>query len=81
MKFKTVSGSFYEVDGGKVRRLMGSGDPTPGQGLDGDWMDCLEMSPITIGRPVVFGWRFEEGILKSTMTSYVFAIYSNVTEN
>jgi len=77
MKFKTVTGSIYEVDGMRVRRLTGAKDPTPRQGEDGEWKDCLEMSNISIGQSVIFGWRLEEGLLKSTATSYVVAIYPN----
>jgi hypothetical protein len=55
MKFKTESGSEYEVNTDKkeIRRLSGNADPTLRQGRDGDWKSYEDISEIVVGRSVI----------------------------
>lgn len=79
--------STYEIDDGcevgetnpvvSVRRLSGVNDPTPRQGVDGEWKTLavpIDPSTIQIGDCILFVWRFEDGVAKSTVTSQVTAI-------
>ncbi len=79
--------STYEIDDGcdvgvtdpivQVRRLSGVREPTPRQGTDGEWKTLavpIDPSTIQIGDCIVFVWRFEGNVAKSTITSPVTAI-------
>lgn len=66
--------SVYEVGDKAVRRLNGDSDPTPRQGQDGDWREFLTCTEPKIGESFVIGWRIEDGVLKSTITSMVTKI-------
>lgn len=50
--------SVYEVDlqGKRVRRLRGIGDPMPRLGKDGEWRPYASISPILKGLPVLIVW-------------------------
>lgn len=68
MKFKTETGSVYEVDfwNKKFRRLSGEGSPTPRLGADGGWKDYHSISIPVVGEPTTVFWN-NNG--KATMTS------------
>lgn len=57
MKFETASGSLYEVDdiNKKIRRLIGIKDPTPRQGIDGQWRGYKELA-LELGQSAVIFW-------------------------
>lgn len=80
MIFKTFTGSLYEVDHGemRVRRIGGEKPPTARQGEDGEWTMIEEISPIEVGKSVIFVWKMEadNGLitLKTTVTSEVTEI-------
>lgn len=59
MKFKTVSGSSYEVDlwNRRCRRLEGKGPPTPRQSQDMVWKDYVSISLPTKGARTLFVWN------------------------
>ena len=64
-----------EVEGKRIRRLAGTHDPTARQGQDGAWKPFATMNKITIGQPVLIGWRLNElNVLQSTLTSDVQSI-------
>lgn len=79
MTFTTESGSTYEVDrtpsgpdkSGKVRRLVGTREPTPRQGTDCEWGSFYHISPITVGESVLIFWDSHG---KATITSLVTEI-------
>lgn len=91
MKFVTVSGSMYEVDlqEKKCRRLIGTSDPTPRQGKDGDWKVFQAIHPdVPVqGKPVLFVWDASNhppvdadpdlAYVPTTMTSLVKEIVSS----
>lgn len=60
MKFKTQSGSTYEVDfnSKQIRRLNGLTNSTPRQGNDGQWKKYNDLYPqnITVGHYVIILW-------------------------
>ena len=80
MKFKTVTGSLYEIDlpNNRVRRLTGTKAVTNHQNDDGDWQDYLEVSEVKVGVGVFITWRYDivEGdtIARNTLTSDVAEI-------
>jgi len=86
MKFKTLTGSTYEIDltNKKIRRVSGLNDPTQRQGADGDWRNYDEVipSPIEIDKSVVIYWGKDVPLLSGspsnaipvTMTSPVVSI-------
>lgn len=80
MKFITETGSLYELDleGKRVRRLIGVADPTPRQGKDGEWRYFESCSAIKIGREAYFIWQVdptEDGLVaRTTGTSKVKTI-------
>lgn len=56
MIFHTESGSVYEVNDHKIRRLAGNKPATIRQGVDGNWRLYERLSPVTIGEPVLVEW-------------------------
>jgi hypothetical protein len=79
MTFATMSGSRYELDteGKRMRRLGGRNEPTPRQGVDGQWrryVTCLPSSPVVGSRFVVVWEITPEDTARSTMTSPVVVI-------
>lgn len=62
IKFKTESGSVYEVDSSacRARRLSGKRPPTPNQGPDGEWKTYGLISPVRIGKAVLFVWEIAD---------------------
>jgi len=77
MIFQTISGSTYELDleGKKIRRMEGIIDPTPRQGVDGEWRTFETCSEVVVGQVVLIVWK---GI-KSTVTSNVAMIHNSPT--
>lgn len=75
MTFTTATGSRYEIDteGKRVRRLGGRAEPTPRQGVDGQWRTYADCTELRVGVPVVFVWSLE-GRVPSTVTSLVVAV-------
>lgn len=89
MKFKTKSGSRYEldIDGKRIRRLGGVKEPTHRQGVDGEWrsyealgfLGYVDKEPqfVCIGFPVIVCWSIGKGAVsvdKCTVTSEVVEI-------
>lgn len=72
----TTDNSTYEVDGTRIRRLDGVRDPTPRQGVDGEWKPFHWISPITEGDCVIVIWRFVEGVAQASRTSPVRQIHT-----
>ena len=80
IEFDTESGSTYEVDrtpsgpdkSGRIRRLIGTREPTPRQGTDGEWKDFYHLTPVVIGKEGVLVFWDEKG--KATLTSPVTEI-------
>ena len=72
MIFQTISGSTYELDleVKKIRRMEGIDNPTPRQGVDGEWKTFEKCSEIIVGMPLLVIW---EGV-RSTLTSVVAMI-------
>lgn len=80
MIFETETGSIYEVDGLRVRRLDGKGSPTPriGEG----WKEIKDHGPIKVGGHVLLVWPDSVPLLPgsppeatpATMTSRVVKI-------
>jgi hypothetical protein len=58
MKFYTCSGSIYEVDQEtkRIRRLIGTGDPTTRQGKDGEWR-AYERLDLEVGESAWIFWN------------------------
>jgi hypothetical protein len=75
MRFKTATGSVYELDQleKKVRRLTGVENPTPRQGTDGEWKEYKSVSRITTkhGTQFFFDWT---GLGNGTTTSPVIEL-------
>lgn len=69
MKFRTESGSTYEVDATnkKVRRLAGSNPATGRQGKDGDWRAFVSTTPIEVGFEAFFVWEDTTKLLPATL--------------
>ena len=79
MRFTTTTGSVYELDAvnNRVRRISGLHEPTPYQGVDGEWSeyrDTLSAAPPRIGEPMFFWWDTVGDTMRMTMTSPVMAI-------
>lgn len=70
--------STYEVDEPqmRVRRLTGDNEPTPYQGVDGEWRTFQEMSPVREGVGVVILWGFNpmKPAFETTQTSLVVEV-------
>lgn len=49
MKFYTQTGSIYEVEDGKVRRV----NEGYGKRADGDWVDLLGVTDLEVGRSAI----------------------------
>lgn len=84
-RFTTVTGSRYELKEGEggsyVRRLSNTGgtNPTPRQGPDGQWSDCVHCSPPEVGIGCLITWYFDErgGRNVCTLTSAVAEVESH----
>lgn len=80
IKFKTETGSIYEVDveENKARRLSGVKDPTRHQKKDGEWKSFDFCSPIAVDKQVIFNWGCEPIgnmiLIENTITSRVSEI-------
>jgi len=74
MKFKTKSGSSYELDlwNRRVRRLEGKEAATFRQGNDGEWKSYVSISVPRIGSTTLMVWN-DNG--HATATSAVTEIY------
>lgn len=72
IRFTTSTGSRYEVDtdNSKIRRLGGTAEPTPRQGVDGTWRTYQAISHIAPGYAVLVVWEVQAH-LPSTLTSVV----------
>lgn len=74
MKFRTVSGSIYEIEqeNNRIRRLSGTIAPTERQGSDGEWKEYMYATVLTLNKPLIITWKInEDGSLNSTITSLV----------
>lgn len=90
MKFKTVSGSIYEVDSEskKIRRLYGTEDPTTRQGKDGDFRPYIRLD-LEVGECACIFWDPKTTPLldgnsigaPATITSQVLEIIQDSPEN
>ena len=82
MRFKTETSSIYEVDSinKKIRRLEGVANPTPRQGLDGEWKPYLQLDNCSVGQQALITWRIEDGIRKCTQTSLITELVVNSNE-
>ena len=78
MKFSTAN-SLYEVNPicRQIRRLNGVNDPTPRQGVDGEWKHYEELENLTVGKQALIIWEFVGGVAKATETSVVVNINNN----
>lgn len=82
MRFRTISGSVYELDdlNKRIRRMSGAKDPTPRQGPDGEWKTYAHLLEAPQeGKSLVIVWAVgddtEAGpLLKTTMTSMIVEI-------
>lgn len=81
MTFTTRSGSRYELDaeGRRVRRLGGSTEPTPRQGIDGRWREYVDATAVRVGHQVLFIWEHCD-ISKGTLTSPVTTVEEGAGE-
>jgi len=84
MKFKTFSGSVYELDlnNKRIRRLNGNKAPTERQGADGEWKTYASLlNEPQVDKSLVIVWKVdivdEEQILRTTETSYIKEIWVN----
>ena len=73
-QFKTRSGSLYQLDGKRIRRLVGTTEPTARQGIDGTWRDFLYATELRVGAPLLVCWEVVEDVHRSTLTSPVESI-------
>ena len=91
MKFKTISGSIYEVDeqGKKIRRLYGTEEATSRQGKDGDWKSFDHLD-LEVGASAMIFWDAKTtpllegntfGGSPATMTSQVAEIIDESSVN
>lgn len=78
MTFTTISGSKYEIDldSNRIRRLFGIKDPTPRQGIDGEWRQYLSITEIKVGDPIIVVWKVLLDRVQSTVISVVKEIDS-----
>lgn len=80
MIVETESGSRYEIDGLRARRLFGKKDPTARLGEDGAWRDLEQEPVVRLGLPLVLLWTSAiqpaaaEGCVPGTITSRVVKI-------
>lgn len=82
MKFETISGSVYEVDleQKRCRRLIGTKNPQPRQGPDGQWKSFEAILGPEVGENCIFFWDPEvtppsvPGTMPATMTSIVVSV-------
>ena len=56
MIFRTVTGSVYEVDGLRARRLSGRSSPTARIGKNLEWRELSEEPQIVVGEPALLLW-------------------------
>lgn len=89
MKFRTESGSHYEIDRTKrqIRRIAGPNAPSKRQGKDGEWKHYEFASDVVVGNQVVIFWDNSEKLLDgsppgahpTTMTSPVAEVEDDPT--
>lgn len=72
MIFRTHN-SVYEIDYAhqRIRRLEGRNNPTPRQGVDGEWKRYAAISPLIVGLPVRIVWQIGETVSEGTRLSPV----------
>lgn len=85
IKFKTTSGSVYELDSknNQIRRIQGLLDPTPRQGPDGQWKKYKGITPVEKGKNLIITWNIDHdcpeysglSALRTTMTSPIEDIF------
>lgn len=79
MIFKTVSGSIYEIQGNKVRRV----NPEHKKRADGDWVELLETPVVEIGKRVSLAMRSLAELgpddLDNTVRGDVLSVTSRLT--
>ena len=90
MKFRTYTGSVYEVDqqGKRIRRLTGKNEPTSRQGKDNEWRAYNDLI-LNVGRSAWIFWDPKttpllDGSLggsPTTVTSEVIEIISDLDMN
>lgn len=83
IKFRTYSGSVYELDqdNKRIRRLSGVKDPTPRQGADGQWKTYVHLkTEPEPGNDLYICWSVgdgEGGSDRCTVTSRIEEILPN----
>ena len=77
MRTVTTANSTYEINDADhlIRRVLGANDPTPRQGMDGQWRSYVELMPHFGGLLIVWGTN-DDGTSACTWTS---VIVSDVT--
>lgn len=72
MKFRTETGSVYELHDGRIRRLSGTRPATANQRGDGVWREYAAVIPAPqVGvRPLV-QWGWDGDVLRQTLLSEV----------
>lgn len=80
MIFRTESGSYYQIEGLKARRVSGLTVPTARLGHDRTWRALREAPVVLVGTSVLFQWAdgitppAVEGATPATLTSPVVEI-------
>lgn len=79
MIFKTVSGSIYEIQDNKVRRV----NPEHKKRADGDWVELLEAPVVEVGKRVSLAMRSLAELgpddLDNTVRGDVLSVTSRLT--
>ena len=79
MLLKTETGSWYELEGLRIRRLTGSHLPTERQAADGAWQEAetIYPNPPIVGKRILVEWFHDADRNRSrcTYTSTVTEVY------
>jgi hypothetical protein len=82
MRTVTTVNSVYQINEADhlIRRVSGANDPTPRQGVDGEWREYTTLAPLLDGLLIVWGIN-PDGTAKSTWTSKVVDDTNRETES
>jgi hypothetical protein len=73
MIFKTESGSYYEVEDQRLRRLCGP--PAKHRASDGEWREFEAILKLEVGSGAVFVWPDRgDGVIRTLITNMVIEV-------
>jgi hypothetical protein len=79
MRFRTETGSVYEIKGHRMRRLTGTRPPTRNQRGEGVWREYTAIVPAPrVGARPLVQWGWEGDVLRQTLLSEVVEVFDGI---